>query len=188
MDIRVAQIVQRTAAEGPGLRFALWVQGCPIRCPGCCNPEMLSKGGGLIYDTGQMAESALSDRDVIEGVSIIGGEPFAQAAACADFAERVRAGGLSVVTFTGYPYETLKTQEGSRRLLEATDLLIDGQFDRRRPEKTRRWVGSSNQRLLFLTNRYVATDPRFYEGNTIEIRYKDGAVSVNGWPVFEVGK
>src|SRR5262245_54990250 len=39
--LNVGLIVPRTEAEGPGVRFALWVQGCPLRCPGCCNPEML---------------------------------------------------------------------------------------------------------------------------------------------------
>ena len=41
LRLRVAQIVPFTEAEGPGRRFALWFQGCPLRCPGCCNPEML---------------------------------------------------------------------------------------------------------------------------------------------------
>ena len=44
--LSVAQIVPITEAEGPGLRFALWFQGCPLRCPGCCNPEMLPFSGG----------------------------------------------------------------------------------------------------------------------------------------------
>jgi anaerobic ribonucleoside-triphosphate reductase activating protein len=149
---------------------------------------MLSKDGGLVYDTERLAAAALADAASIEGVSIIGGEPFAQAEACADFAERVRAGGLSVVTFTGYPYETLKSQEECQRLLEATDLLVDGQFDRHQPETERRWVGSANQRLIFLTDRYSALDSRFYESNTVEIRYRDGEVTINGWPIFEVSK
>ena len=44
--LSVAQIVPCTEAEGPGRRFALWFQGCPLRCPGCCNPEMLPFTGG----------------------------------------------------------------------------------------------------------------------------------------------
>jgi anaerobic ribonucleoside-triphosphate reductase activating protein len=44
--LRVAQVVPCTEAEGPGRRFALWFQGCPLRCPGCCNPEMLPFEGG----------------------------------------------------------------------------------------------------------------------------------------------
>src|SRR6059058_3547475 len=44
--VSVAHIVPCTEAEGPGKRFALWFQGCPLRCPGCCNPEMLPFEGG----------------------------------------------------------------------------------------------------------------------------------------------
>jgi anaerobic ribonucleoside-triphosphate reductase activating protein len=40
-SLRIAQILPSTAAEGPGRRFTLWFQGCPLGCPGCCNPEML---------------------------------------------------------------------------------------------------------------------------------------------------
>src|ERR1700677_380389 len=45
MMVQVAQIVAMTEAEGPGRRFALWFQGCPLRCAGCCNPEMLPFAG-----------------------------------------------------------------------------------------------------------------------------------------------
>src|SRR4051812_10819834 len=44
--LRLAQVIACTEAEGPGRRFAVWVQGCPLRCPGCCNPEMLPFEGG----------------------------------------------------------------------------------------------------------------------------------------------
>jgi len=46
LTLQVAQIVPCTEAEGPGRRFALWFQGCPLRCPGCCNPEFIPFAGG----------------------------------------------------------------------------------------------------------------------------------------------
>ncbi|MFM7150626.1 MAG: 4Fe-4S cluster-binding domain-containing protein, partial [Gemmataceae bacterium] len=45
--LSIAQTVPFTEAEGPGKRFAIWFQGCPFRCPGCCNPEMLPFRGGV---------------------------------------------------------------------------------------------------------------------------------------------
>ena len=39
LTMQIAQVVPVTEAEGPGKRFAVWFQGCPLRCPGCCNPE-----------------------------------------------------------------------------------------------------------------------------------------------------
>ncbi|MBA3821603.1 MAG: 4Fe-4S cluster-binding domain-containing protein, partial [Deltaproteobacteria bacterium] len=44
--LRVATFSDDTEAEGPGRRWALWVQGCTIRCAGCCNPEMFAADRG----------------------------------------------------------------------------------------------------------------------------------------------
>ncbi|MBY0459994.1 MAG: radical SAM protein, partial [Gemmataceae bacterium] len=46
LTMSIAQVVPCTEAEGPGKRFAIWFQGCPLRCPGCCNPEFLPFKGG----------------------------------------------------------------------------------------------------------------------------------------------
>src|SRR6266478_4833228 len=78
LTVRVAQVVPCTEAEGPGRRFALWFQGCPLRCPGCCNPEMLPFEGG---------------------------ELLAHAAAGAALARVAHALGLNVMVFSGYLLE-----------------------------------------------------------------------------------
>src|SRR5437764_10973705 len=79
--LSVAQIVPATRAEGPGVRFALWFQGCPLRCPGCCNPEMLTFEGGTptsVAEVLRQLDAALPEG--VEGVSLLGGEPLAHAA------------------------------------------------------------------------------------------------------------
>src|SRR5687767_13593652 len=79
----VAQVVACTEAEGPGKRFALWFQGCPLRCPGCCNPEMLPFIGGRAVPraevVGQMRRAAAEHG--LEGITLLGGEPAAHAEA-----------------------------------------------------------------------------------------------------------
>ena len=90
--LHVAQIVPGTEAEGPGRRFALWLQGCPLRCPGCCNPEMLPFEGGRIIDVEDLAGQVLRAEGV-EGITLLGGEPLAQAAGAAALARRVQRGG-----------------------------------------------------------------------------------------------
>jgi len=187
MKLRVAQCIEKTEAEGPGERFAVWVQGCPIRCPGCCNPEMLSKDGGVEMGVAELAERVIAT-DGIEGLTLLGGEPFAQAGACASLAARVRAFGLTVMVFTGFTYQwdLDECDEDVRRLLAETDLLVDGPYKRKLSEEWRRWIGSTNQKMYCLTDAYSLEDPRFYERNTVEIRYRDGELVVNGWPAFEV--
>ncbi len=181
MKLNVAQLIADTEAEGPGRRFALWVQGCSLRCPGCCNPEMFAADRGRTGDSDALAAEALAVPG-LEGVSLLGGEPAQQAEALADFAERVRAGGLSVMLYSGYTLAELQLQPGAVRLLRAVDLLVDGRFEQALPEKDRRWVGSSNQQLHFLTARYSPADARFRTGNTVELRLTRGGLSVNGWP------
>src|ERR1700680_524461 len=86
--LRIAQTVPRTEAEGPGRRFALWFQGCPLRCPGCCNPEMLPFEGGQEWTVAALLaeiDGATREHD-IEGITLLGGEPLAHAAGAAALA------------------------------------------------------------------------------------------------------
>src|SRR3954447_21914277 len=105
--LRVAQRVPCTEAEGPGKRFALWFQGCPLRCPGCCNPEMLPFAGGTPRSVGDVlaeVERARNEQGV-EGITLLGGEPLPRAAGGAALARGARALGLSVMVFSGYTIE-----------------------------------------------------------------------------------
>src|SRR5437588_1859023 len=79
--LSVAQVVPCTEAEGPGRRFALWFQGCPLRCPGCCNPEMLPFEGGQPTPLGEILSQIrrAHERNHIEGITLLGGEPLAHA-------------------------------------------------------------------------------------------------------------
>jgi anaerobic ribonucleoside-triphosphate reductase activating protein len=183
--LRIATIVDDTEAEGPGRRFALWVQGCTIRCPGCCNPEMFVADGGTAMALDELA--ARIPRDV-EGVSILGGEPFEQPAGVAAFARRVKQRGLTVMVYSGYTLAELRARPEPEvaQLLADTDLLVDGRYDRALPEPPppvgRRWLGSTNQTMHYLTDAYTPDDPRMRGANTVELHWKDGRLVINGWP------
>src|SRR5579871_31715 len=102
----VARVVPVTEAEGPGRRFAVWLQGCPLRCPGCCNPEMLPFFGGERRSVaGLVAAVERSRAEGVEGITLLGGEPLAHARGCAWLARAVRARGLSVMVFSGFTLE-----------------------------------------------------------------------------------
>src|SRR5437899_6904307 len=90
--LQVAQIVPCTEAEGHGRRFALWFQGCPLRCPGCCNPEMLPFAGGQRLSLEEVLAQvrATAAEHGVEGVTLLGGEPLAHAPAAAALARAVR--------------------------------------------------------------------------------------------------
>jgi anaerobic ribonucleoside-triphosphate reductase activating protein len=188
MQLRIGALVERTPCEGPGERFALWVQGCRIRCAGCCNPQLFAARGGRRVTTEALAERVCARAAELEGVTFLGGEPFDQAAPLAELARAARAAGLSVMTFTGYALEELRARGdlGISQLLAATDLLVDGAYDRDRPETRRRWVGSTNQRFHFLTERYapgieLARPGESFREVGVEIA-PDGTVRAHGWP------
>jgi anaerobic ribonucleoside-triphosphate reductase activating protein len=125
-----------------------------------------------------------SDRDGVEGITILGGEPFAQAAGAAELARLVRASGLSVMVFSGFTIEEIRASldPSSMDLLDLTDLLVDGPYLRDQPETRRRWIGSANQRVHALSERYRVDDPRWERPNTLEIRLDGPVVTVNGFP------
>jgi anaerobic ribonucleoside-triphosphate reductase activating protein len=120
----------------------------------------------------------------VEGVTFLGGEPFDQAPGLAELGSVAQESGLSVMTFTGYRYETLRDGGGAgwQQLLTVTDLLVDGPYVRHRPDTVRPWVGSTNQRFIHLTDRYL-DHPFEAEEDRMEIRIRpDGTVAINGWP------
>ena len=181
--VEVALIVGRTEAEGPGQRWALWVQGCPLRCAGCCNPEMLAFRAADRRGVAGLIEEACAAG--VEGVSLLGGEPFAQAGPLALLAEGVRARGLSVMVYSGFTLAELKAQgDDAARLLAATDLLVDGRFEAAQRSQRRRFIGSDNQGLHFLSGRYAADDPRLQGSNHVELRLRGGEITINGWPLL----
>jgi anaerobic ribonucleoside-triphosphate reductase activating protein len=177
VQLSVGQIVEDTEAEGPGRRFAVWAQGCSIRCEGCCNPHLFTHSGGERLDVGALV-ARIARVEGIEGLTVLGGEPFDQPDALAELCEGVKARGLSVMVFTGFTLEQLH----GKRALSHIDILVDGPYLQQLPEKQRRWVGSSNQRIHFLTERGRADEGRFAAANSVEIRLKRGELSVNGWP------
>lgn len=155
-----------------------------MSCPGCCNPEMLA-----FEERARRAPGALVDEAVaagVEGVSLLGGEPFSQPGPLARLARGVRERGLSVMVFTGHTLEALRARDDADTdaLLAATDLLVDGPYVEAKRTTKRRWIGSDNQRLHFLTDRYSPDDPRFAEPNHLELRIVGDRIELNGWPVL----
>ncbi len=177
--LRVARWLPRSAANGPGERFVVWVQGCTLRCPGCWNPDTWSTGGGRPVTVAELL-ALYRATPGLEGLTLSGGEPFQQAAPAAALAEAVRRAGGSVMIFTGYPLDAL-TAPDHRRLLAAADLVVAGPYDRARPTRERGWLASTNQRLHVLGDRYTPAvmppTPAF------EVHLDpDGGLTITGFP------
>lgn len=148
MKIRIAGIVNDSIVDGPGIRLTVFTQGCPHHCPGCHNPQSHDFEGGEIRDTDEILDE-MRENILLDGVTLSGGEPFAQAAACVDIARGAHALGLNVWCYTGYTFEKLMNGEPEwLDLLQNIDVLVDGPFVMAQKTLEARFRGSSNQRIL----------------------------------------
>jgi anaerobic ribonucleoside-triphosphate reductase activating protein len=181
--ISINFISEYSRSEGPGERFVIWVQGCSIRCPGCCNPEMLPFESGEQIDVQSLFERIIKAR--VEGITLLGGEPFDQAEECGALAEKVQGNGMGVMVFSGYTMDFLAKSKKCDRLLKHTDLLKAGPYMQEQHSRKHRWIGSSNQQLIFLTDRY-RNHPDIREDNfqSVTIDLTDGQCTASGWPEF----
>jgi anaerobic ribonucleoside-triphosphate reductase activating protein len=147
--LKIGGIEPESIVDGPGFRYTLFVQGCDFRCPGCHNPGLQGFEGGREITIAEVVHD-ITANPLLDGITLSGGDPFTQAAACAALAEQVRALGLSVMTFTGYRWEDLlaAAREDWLRLITASDIIVDGPFIIALRDIDLRFRGSANQRLI----------------------------------------
>jgi anaerobic ribonucleoside-triphosphate reductase activating protein len=153
--LNIAHAAPTSEANGPGRRFTVWVQGCPAACPGCFNPELRPFAPRRLVAPEELAREASADP--IDGITLTGGEPFAQPADLATFLlramELLPERARNVIAFTGYRIEELRRRgEVEQDLLSRIDLLVDGPYDASLPCDAP-YLGSANQRLIALTPR-----------------------------------
>lgn len=149
-ELRIADTVEDSITDGEGLRFTIFVQGCPHHCDGCHNPTTHDFNGGKIVDTDELFDT-FKNNVLLSGVTFSGGEPMCQAKPLLDLARRIRTEtDMNITIFTGYTLEELinKNDPIINELLSLTYMLIDGKFDIDKRDLTLTFRGSSNQRLI----------------------------------------
>ncbi|MFF5001663.1 4Fe-4S single cluster domain-containing protein [Streptomyces phaeochromogenes] len=185
-ELTLNRVLDRCATLGPNLRAVIWVQGCPLRCRGCVAPETLPFTGGEVHTVAEVADWLTSLTDV-EGVTLSGGEPFSQAQPLADLldAVRERRPDFSAMAYSGFRHEALRRgTPGQRALLDRLDLLVDGPYVAARHGDLL-WRGSSNQRVVVLTERYPHVTSLTDTGAGIEVSVgDDGQFSWAGVPAI----
>ena len=178
--MRVNRIIQKTYAEGPGCRFCIWVQGCNHHCDGCFAKELWNFHEGYCISTAEIISMIKQVEKDICGITFLGGEPFEYADELSIIAKYIHSLNKNVITFTGYLYEDLLNEPKAVLLLNQTDLLIDGKFDKNLIDYSRPLVGSSNQRFIYITDRIAKKEIEQYK-NRFEVRIsKNGKQIING--------
>lgn len=151
MEIRIAGTVEDSIVDGPGLRFVVFVQGCPHHCDGCQNPETHDFSGGRLTNTDVLYEQCM-ENPLCSGVTFSGGEPFCQTEALYELGSRFKSAGKHLMCYSGWTFEELlekaQHEEFTGKLLWILDVLVDGRFDISKRSLSLQFRGSSNQRLI----------------------------------------
>lgn len=150
-SLRIAGIMRESIVDGPGIRFAVFCQGCPHDCPGCHNPETHDPAGGNEVKIDRILQE-FDKNPLLSGMTFSGGEPMCQPDGFAELGRAVKARGKNITIYTGYTLEQLlKMAENTPavgELLEMCDILIDGPFIMDKRDLNLQFRGSSNQRVI----------------------------------------
>lgn len=158
--MRFAQIRDYDVANGPGIRTTIFVTGCTIGCKNCFNPEYQDFEFGNVW-TDEVTEKILKNlsKEEVEGLTILGGEPFDNAYELCDKVAEIRKNtNKSIWIFSGYVYEKLIKDRDCKKILENCDVLVDGPFVEDLKDLKLKFRGSSNQRLIDLKKTLKANE------------------------------
>lgn len=178
--MNIAHIEEQSFIYGPNCRFVIWVQGCSIRCKGCWNTQMWSFEDKTILSVEELMHKIEQEKDVIQGITLLGGEPLDQFEEVLKLLIECRKIGLSTMLFTGYEMsEIIQKEMGA--IVENLDILITGRYDKTKRTLNHQWIGSTNQEIHFLTERYANYEVK--NDNYIEITIDtSGKMAILGFP------
>jgi anaerobic ribonucleoside-triphosphate reductase activating protein len=176
-------VEEKELLYGPGKRLVLWVMGCSLRCDGCINSHLWDPNGGKIISVNELV--GLCSPTEIEGITLLGGEPADQAEKLLPALKTIKELGKSIVFFTGYEIEELITTP-QKKILDLSDIIICGRFDKSKLNYFLHFRGSSNQQVILNSERYK--NYKIKDGhNTVVVSISDkGEVVCKGIPDEEM--
>lgn len=178
--MNIAHIEEQSFIYGPGCRFVIWVQGCSIHCKGCWNTQMWSFNPNQIITVDDLMEKILNEKDSIEGITLLGGEPLDQFEEIKELVSKSKDNSLTVMLFTGYEMEEI-IEKGWNSILNNLDIIISGRYDYKKRTLNHQWIGSTNQEIHFLTDKY--NESCLKNGNYVEITLiENGSTNILGFP------
>lgn len=182
--INLSHTESSTDLLGPFNRFVIWVHGCCFDCPGCLADN--TRRGEYIQKNLEVLRREILAADV-EGITISGGEPFLQAGTLYELIREIRLyRDLGVICYSGFTLDELHKRKDAKDLLSQLDILIDGKYvqelDNGQP-----YVGSSNQTIHYLSDRYKDIGPKYYSAprRRAEIRFTEKQAILVGVPSKE---
>ena len=154
-----ADIKRYDVANGPGVRISLFVSGCTHQCKNCFNAEAWDFNYGNPFGDAEITSILdACDKGYIEGLTVLGGEPFEPEnrggliELCRRFRDRFPQ--KSIWCYSGFVFDTellsdgIREPETARELLSLIDVLVDGRFVESLKSPALMFRGSSNQRII----------------------------------------
>lgn len=169
---------------GPGERYAIWTQGCPHNCEGCIAPESHSIDCGGEWIEIDTILSEIDENNLIQGVTISGGDPFIQKKPLLNLVKEIAKRGLNIICYTGFTYEELKKNKEAQEILKYIDILIDGKYEKNRNSGSY-LRGSDNQRIIHLKNTFKKYEKMMLntKNRNVEIKFLDeSSIFIVGLP------
>ncbi|RHH67101.1 MULTISPECIES: anaerobic ribonucleoside-triphosphate reductase activating protein [Vagococcus] len=139
--------------DGEGVRCSIYVSGCLFACKGCFNRAIQNFNYGTPY-TKELEDKIIEDlsHDYVQGLTLLGGEPFLNTEVCLSLVKRVRGefgSSKDIWSWSGYTFEELLQETDDKlELLRLIDVLVDGRFELDKRDLTLQFRGSSNQRII----------------------------------------
>ncbi|KRN89079.1 organic radical activating enzyme [Ligilactobacillus ceti DSM 22408] len=149
--------------DGEGVRCSLYVSGCLFACPGCYNVASQNFNYGTLY-TQELEDQIIADlsHDYVQGLTLLGGEPFMNTEVCLKIVNRIRAefgNTKDIWSWSGYYWdELLQETDDKLELLSKIDILVDGRFELSLKDLTLQFRGSSNQRIIDVQKSFAEND------------------------------
>ena len=156
--MKYSGLILNDFAAAPGVCVSLFVQGCPLRCPGCQNSQTWDFDGGLEFDSKTLDKiiAGLTAQGIQRNFCVMGGEPlcrensFLTCLVVREVKEKVP--DAKIYVWTGYIYEELLNSDDPKvkMILDMSDVLVDGPYVQELRDITLPMRGSSNQRIIEL--------------------------------------
>lgn len=148
MKIQLAGFLDNSSVNGQGLRSVIFMSGCKHNCPNCHNKEMQNFTYGESVDTDQVVNRVLKNLPILDGVTISGGDPMFSPEPLLELLTKLKSHNINIWIYTGFTYEKLIEKEIYRKILNHTDILVDGLYKEELRDDSCKYYGSSNQRII----------------------------------------
>lgn len=155
--INIAGIEYSSIVDGPGVRTAIFVQGCSHNCEGCHNPETHEFYAGKNFSVDELF-SLIEKSSISKKITLTGGDPIYQYIELLPLVKLLNKNNYNILVYTGFKKKVLEDLLSKRSFFEfmnLIDTIITEPFIKELQTSTIKFRGSSNQRVYTFSNKFI---------------------------------